>query len=134
MSAMLTTPSSAAVLAKGIATLERLLDSEDERVALKAAELLLRLHPDVPRRKAAAGNVREVEVPAKPDLSPPAPRAESNTARGAGGDTPTAKTLLLAPFNTPPSAPRSDPLPAPFLDGTRPLPSFLGSPKAASKP
>ncbi len=132
MSATLTP--TAGSIALGVATLERLLASEDERVALKAAELLLRLHPDL--KKPRAENDADEEpppaaaVPAVPAVHPPE-RVEARTPPKPAS-TPVAKKLLLAPLSGPPASPRSlDPLPASVLGGSRPLTSFTNLPKSS---
>lgn len=117
MSATLTP--TAGAIALGVATLERLLASEDERVALKAAELLLRLHPDL--KKPRADDPDQEPTPAAPPapVAPPRPN-------------PAAKKLLLAPMNGLPASPRSlDPLPATVLSGSRSLTSFTNLPKSS---
>lgn len=112
-------------LALGLATLERLLGSEDEKVALKAAELLLRWHPDVQKRKTVVVDAEQPEMEAaqqadEPPVSPPpSPSAVINAA----------KKVLLAPFS--PSHRSTDPLPPGFLESTQTLSSFLRPPKSA---
>lgn len=123
----------AGAIALGVATLERLLGSEDERVALKAAELLLRLHPDL--KKAKTDNAPDVEPPHAPvAVAPavsPAERVNDSTPPKPASN-PAARMMLLAPLNGKPTLPRShDPFPASVLGGSRPLTSFTNLSKAS---
>jgi hypothetical protein len=121
MSAILTPAGGS--LALGLATLERLLGSEDEKVALKAAELLLRWHPDVQKRKAVVVDAEQPEAAApqadEPISPPPTPSAVIDAA----------KKVLLAPFNPPHRS--TDPLPPAILKDAKTLNSFLSPPKSA---
>ncbi len=131
MSALLTP--TAGAIALGVATLERLLGSEDERVALKAAELLLRLHPDLKKPRVEDDPQEEPPLaPAAvaPPVHPPE-RAEVRTPTKPAPN-PAARKMLLAPLNGSPASPRSfDPLPASVLGGSRPLTSFTNLPKSS---
>lgn len=134
MSAPLT-PTAGAV-ALGIATLERLLGSEDERVALKAAELLLRLHPDLKKPRAEDADAPEVEMTPSSAAAAPVVRPAERPPERINAPTPpkpapnpAARKLMLAPLNGPPASPRSrDPLPASVLGGSR---SFTNLSKAS---
>jgi hypothetical protein len=132
MSASLTP--TAGAIALGVATLERLLRSEDERVALKAAELLLRLHPDLKMPRAEDHAEKEPNpspvVMVAPAQRPPE-RVEVRTPPKPVPNVATRK-LLLAPLNSPPASPRSlNTLPASVLGGSRPLTSFTNLPKSS---
>ena len=81
------------ILARGLSTLNRFLDSDDPKIALKAVELLLRLHT---RREKADAEDDTPAVPAPVRSEPPAaktpavtpsstPAAPGAAPRGAGG-------------------------------------------------
>lgn len=129
MSATLTP--TAGAIALGVATLERLLGSKDERVALKAAELLLRLHPDL--KKPKAENPEEGPTPAPAVAVPAVHSAERPVAPPPKpGPNPAARKLLLAPLNGPSTRSRSpDSYPATALGGSGPLTSFTNLPKSS---
>jgi hypothetical protein len=132
------TPTAGAI-ALGVATLERLLGSEDERVALKAAELLLRLHPDLKKPKVEDADATKVEPMLAPAVAAPTVASAERPPERVNAPTPpkpvtnlAARQLMLAPLNGPPTPPRSrDPLSSSVLGGSRPLTSFTNLPKAS---
>ena len=111
-------------LALGLATLERLLGSEDEKVALKAAELLLRWHPDVQKRKTVVVDAEQPAAEASPKTDEPIAPTPSPAAVIKA-----ANKVLLAPFKPPHRS--TDPLPEGFLEDAQTLTSFLRPPKSA---
>jgi hypothetical protein len=135
MSATLTP--TAGAIALGVATLERLLGSVDERVALKAAELLLRLHPDL--KKPKTDGAAEVEPVPSPAVVAPVVRLTEHPPERVNAPSPpkpvanlAARKLMLAPLNGPPAPAHSrDPLSTSVLGGSCSLTSFTNLPKSS---